>query len=139
VAIAEPNAANHVADGENILSRYGRYLKIISGNRKMARGGFRNGSGRKVGSASKRTREIANAAAENGETPLEYMLRVMRDDTAKAERRDEMAKAAAPFIHPRLSAIGHSGEIGTSVQVIRVPAICESDAEWERRYVPKSI
>ena len=105
----------------------------------MARGGFRNGSGRKVGSASKRTREIANAAAENGETPLEYMLRVMRDETAKAERRDEMAKAAAPFIHPRLSAIGHSGEIGTSVQVIRVPAICESDEEWERRYVPKSI
>jgi hypothetical protein len=33
------------------------------------------------------------------------MLQVMRDDEAETSRRDEMAKAAAPFLHPRLAAI----------------------------------
>jgi hypothetical protein len=33
------------------------------------------------------------------------MLEVLRDETVEAGRRDEMAKAAAPYIHPRLSTI----------------------------------
>ena len=66
------------------------------------RGGRREGAGRKPGSATKRTREIANGAAERGELPLAYMLRVMRNSKADKARRDEMAKSAAPFIHPRL-------------------------------------
>ena len=33
--------------------------------------------------------------------PLDYMLRVMWDDKADLRRRDEMAKAAAPFLHAR--------------------------------------
>ena len=37
----------------------------------------RPGAGRKVGSLTKRTQEIAAACAMTGETPLEYMLRVM--------------------------------------------------------------
>lgn len=41
-----------------------------------------------------------NAAAENM-TPLEYMLKVMNDPQAEKDRRDKMAIAAAPFIHPR--------------------------------------
>jgi hypothetical protein len=43
-------------------------------------------------------------AATGGETPLGYMLRVMRDSTADSARRDEMAKAAAPYIHAKLVA-----------------------------------
>jgi len=66
------------------------------------KGGKREGSGRKIGTANKRTREIADKAAEEGITPLEYMLQVMRDEAAEDPRRDDMAKAAAPFIHPRL-------------------------------------
>jgi phage terminase small subunit len=42
----------------------------------------------------------ANAAAENM-TPLDYMLKVMNDPKAEKDRRDKMAIAAAPFIHPR--------------------------------------
>jgi hypothetical protein len=38
-------------------------------------------------------------------TPLDHMLAVMRDPRASDERRDLMAKAAAPFIHPRVSPI----------------------------------
>lgn len=37
------------------------------------------------------------------------MLRVMRDEGADTKRRDAMAQSAAPFIHPRLAAIEHSG------------------------------
>jgi hypothetical protein len=50
--------------------------------------------------------------AASGETPLDYMLRVLRDRTVDHDRRDKMAMAAAPFCHSRLAAIEHSGEIG---------------------------
>ena len=43
--------------------------------------------------------------AASGETPLQYMLRVMRDPKAKQERRDEMAKAVAPYVHARLASV----------------------------------
>ena len=45
-------------------------------------------------------------ALENG-LPLDYMLRVMRDPTVEPHRRDAMAKAAAPYLHPQLAAIHH--------------------------------
>jgi hypothetical protein len=61
--------------------------------------------GRQKGIANKRTREIAEAAMAQGLTPLEYMLAVLRDETIDSERRDEMAKAAAPYIHPRLASV----------------------------------
>jgi hypothetical protein len=67
------------------------------------RGGRREGAGRKPGSKTKKTQLLAEAAKEAGISPLEYMLAVLRDPKAETERRDEMAKAAAPYIHPRLS------------------------------------
>ena len=78
----------------------------------MARGGTRQGAGRRKGSVAPKTkalreaaeRAVAAAAAE-GSSPLEYMLAIMRDEKADAKRRDAMAVAAAPFFHPRLSAI----------------------------------
>jgi hypothetical protein len=36
-------------------------------------------------------------------TPLDYMLKVIRDETADEGRRDEMAKLAAPYMHPKLA------------------------------------
>jgi len=81
----------------------------------MARGGKRTGSGRKVGSATKRTREIADAAIADGLTPLEYMLGILRNDKAASEMRFEAAKAAAPYVHPRLQAIEHGGPGGGNI------------------------
>lgn len=89
-------------------------------NSNIGRGGSRKGAGRPKGAATKRTREIAERAAEEGITPLEYMLNVMRADSdhedprVQAQRevlRFEAAKAAAPYMHPRLNAIEHSGGI----------------------------
>lgn len=77
----------------------------------MARGGSRPGAGRKPGSANKRTREIADKAAEEGITPLEFMLNVMRDANAADDVRFDAAKAAAPYMHPRLSNIEAHGNL----------------------------
>ncbi|MDD5007228.1 MAG: hypothetical protein PHU49_03640 [Syntrophorhabdaceae bacterium] len=74
----------------------------------MARGGYRINSGPVKGTkygprGSKKEQKPdiqANAAAENL-TPLEYMLKVMRDPNEDKDRRARMAIAAAPFVHPR--------------------------------------
>ena len=61
--------------------------------------------GRLKGTPNRRIAEMRAEMAANGEFPLDYMLRVMRDETAEPVRRDAMAKAAAPYLHPQLSSI----------------------------------
>jgi hypothetical protein len=110
------------------------------------RGGARKGAGRKAGSATKKTREIADRAAASGVTPLDVMLdnmlfahRQAGDVLAKlieagAEVPDgfdsfkelmrfrtmaqDAAKDAAPYMHPRLAAVEmtHGGSIGRGAQ-----------------------
>jgi hypothetical protein len=97
----------------------------------MPRGGKRLGAGRKWGRLNERTvarQQLAASAAKEGISPLEVMLRRMRHYYALAEREmrkgeeadrhiidaalkaaNESAKDAAPFLHPRLSAIEHTG------------------------------
>lgn len=90
----------------------------------MARGGYRPGAGRKkkgkrlgVTAAGRQLglqgfpelppvaddspEGIVIQAAAGGLSPLEYMLSVMADPDADPLRRDRMAVAAAPFLHPR--------------------------------------
>jgi hypothetical protein len=64
-----------------------------------------NPRGRPRGSRNKRTRALLEAAEAGGEMPLDFLLRLMRDANAPIARRLEAAKAAAPFLHPKLSAI----------------------------------
>lgn len=66
------------------------------------------GAGRKRGGKNAKTAAIAHRAAAQGITPLEYMLDIMRDENADPVARMDMAKAAAPYIHPRLAAVEHS-------------------------------
>lgn len=98
----------------------------------MAKGGYRPGAGRPKGSGKKiKEQKLANGGPVKksalpmlGEIPghavypppavesialpaghvepLVYMLNVINDPEADAERRDRMAIAAAPFRHPRL-------------------------------------
>lgn len=88
----------------------------------MGRGGYRPGSGPQKGTkykprvlktnkkaipkgkASKKPdipKDIQNDAAAENLTPLDYMLKVMNDKNTDPVRRDRMAVAAAPFVHPR--------------------------------------
>jgi hypothetical protein len=80
-------------------------------------GGRRSGAGRKPGVATAKTREIANKAASEGITPLEYLLSVMRDVGADDGRRLDAAKAAAPYIHPRLQPVDGDGDTTQKTQV----------------------
>lgn len=50
------------------------------------------------------------ASDMEGETPLQYMLRVMRDVGADEKRRDAMALGAAQYLHPKLAAVQHKGD-----------------------------
>lgn len=83
----------------------------------MARGGRREGAGRKAGSVTKLSREVAGKALEGGESPAEYMLRVMRDPKVDHDRRDKMAVAVAPYVHPKLANVEHAGKDGGPIQV----------------------
>ena len=69
----------------------------------MARGGYRTGAGRprKDGSTTESPAKIQREAKSAGLSPLEYMLEVMNSELADDGRRDRMAIAAAPFVHPR--------------------------------------
>jgi hypothetical protein len=86
-------------------------------------GGKRPGAGRPKRALSRRNKEIVEAVLKDGETPLEYMLRVMRDPNEDEDRRGEMAKAAAPYVHARLSSTqsGSNKEQPMVLQVLDVP------------------
>lgn len=84
----------------------------------MAHGGKREGAGRPKGATTRKTKEIAEKAVQDGLTPLEYMLSVLRDPEAEKAERAWAAEKAAPYIHPRLSTIQHGGDVENPVQIV---------------------
>lgn len=79
----------------------------------MARGGNRPGAGRRRGSPNKATAARQLSVAASGLAPLDYLLSVMRDDTVPRDERVEAAKAAAPYVHPRLATVDHKSSDGS--------------------------
>lgn len=66
--------------------------------------------GRPLGSRNKATKYREKILSAQGVLmPLSYMLEVMRDPEQPDQRRDDMAKAAAPYVHPRLASVVHKG------------------------------
>lgn len=61
--------------------------------------------GRQKGIPNRKTAETVARIEESGLTPLDYMLGILRDETADAGQRFEAAKHAAPYVHPKLSSI----------------------------------
>jgi hypothetical protein len=90
---------------------------VVELNQKKStgKGGARPGAGRKPGSANKKTREIADKAAQDGITPLEVMLEAMREFRVKGdlEKAASVAKDAAPYMHPRLSSVEMNAKVTT--------------------------
>jgi len=82
----------------------------------VASGGKREGSGRKPGTLNKRTAEQAAAVEASGLTPLDYMLAVMRDLSMDDAKRLDAAKAAAPYVHAKLSSMELTGKDGGAVK-----------------------
>lgn len=131
----------------------------------MARGGKREGSGRKIGALTERTRLIAERAVTDGKAPLEVMLDNMRhfqqvaldaetviegmnadqveslgeshEQRFKAllakvkaaaglrQMAHECARDAAGYMHPKLTAVSHTGPDGGPV-VIQITRFADS-------------
>lgn len=86
------------------------------------RGGKRPGAGRKRGSPNKASAAREKAVAASGQTPLEYMLKVFRNKKEDKDRRLDAAKAAAPYVHPKLSSIVHKGDTKRPIAVAHMDA-----------------
>lgn len=81
--------------------------------------GGRPASGRRKGSVNKVTSArqlLAKARAAGEETPLDFLLRVMRDEVNTLDVRVNAAKAAAPYVHPALKSIEVSGPGGGEIE-----------------------
>ena len=91
--------------------------------------GHPKSGGRKKGTPNKATLVREQGLAAGGELPVDYMLRVMRDPAAENSRRDDMAKAAAPFVHHRLATAQNtgSGENGKREMVMKIEFVRAKD------------
>lgn len=91
----------------------------------MARGGKRDGAGRPAGAVNTKSREVADKAAAEGLTPLDYMLKILRDEEADPKDRMWAAEKAAPYVHAKLASVEHSGglEVTTTTKEQRDAAV----------------
>jgi hypothetical protein len=81
-----------------------------------APGGKRPGAGRPKGSKNKATVERQAVITADGITPLDYLLKVVRDEGELRPVRIDAANKAAPYVHPRLAAVEHTGKGGGPIQ-----------------------
>jgi hypothetical protein len=68
-------------------------------------------SASKTGSGVRVTNAARKRAAACDLSPVDYMLSILRDETQSQGDRMDAAKAAAPYLHARLSGVKHSGEM----------------------------
>lgn len=73
--------------------------------------------GRKKGIPNKATAFRQKRISESGLTPLDYLISVMRDETLSTLERVDAAKAAAPYVHPKLATIEHRGDKDNPINV----------------------
>lgn len=71
--------------------------------------------GRQKGTPNRANAERQQAIAESGLTPLEFLLSLMRDDTKALDVRADAAKAAAPYVHPKLASVEFNGHLGLTL------------------------
>jgi len=74
-------------------------------------GGARPNAGRKSKSRELLIERSRLAVVNADVTPLEYLLGILKDATKDDDVRFKAAVAAAPYVHPRLNAIEHSGSV----------------------------
>ena len=71
----------------------------------MTHGGRRPGAGRKLGTLNRFSKELLAKASQSGTLPVEFLLEAVRDQSLDTRLRIDAAKAAAPYVHQKLSAI----------------------------------
>lgn len=95
----------------------------------MSHGGKRQGAGRKRGSLSQRTQEIVAKASEDGILPLEYLLKTLRDENQSHDERFKAAVSAAPYMHPKLASVQHSGDQENPLALAIMASVPRADAD----------
>lgn len=83
------------------------------------RGGARKGAGRKAGAITKRTRQAAEQVIQRGLTPLQVMVEAMESAYNNGDLRGAaaLAEKAAPYVHPRLSAVNAQTQVTGQLQI----------------------
>jgi hypothetical protein len=102
-------------------------------------GGRKTTAGRRKGSKNKKTLEhqaMLEKARSEGLMPLEYMLKLMRDEKESKEVRMEMAKHAAGYLHPRLTTTKVSGD--PSAPLFDLSGLTDAELAFLRRTVLKA-
>lgn len=61
--------------------------------------------GRKKGTRNHASVKREAEIAASGLTPLQYMMQRLRDESLSPTERLDAAKAAAPYVHPRLNSV----------------------------------
>lgn len=94
----------------------------------MSHGGKRPGAGRRKGQVSQQTearKAVAMQALSEGISPLDVMLKAMRNAWSEGDEKAAaaFAKEAAPYVHPRLAAVEHSGEMNINQHEERLKAL----------------
>lgn len=90
-------------------------------------GGARPGAGRPKGKPNRTNAEREAAIKASGLTPLDYLLSVLRDEAKAPEMRVDAAKAAAPYVHPRLASVEHAGPDGGPLTLVVETGIARGD------------
>jgi hypothetical protein len=106
----------------------------------MPRGGYRPAAGRtrktpaapaKPAKADDPPRifamEVRRAAKTASMTPLDYMLAVLNDADVDPNRRDRMAIAAAPYVHPKVEPVNQ----GKKERAQEAATTAERGTDWE--------
>lgn len=83
----------------------------------MATGRKTDGGSRK-GRPNKATAAKVAAISASGLTPLDYLLAEMREESLDKHLRHDAAKAAAPYVHPRLTTMTLRGDETAPLHVI---------------------
>ncbi len=102
----------------------------------MPHGGIRPGAGRPKGSGNKFTKDISEML-DDMQSPLEYMLQIMNDTGNDQRERLDAAKAAAPYIHARISHIEMKAEVEQYQDIPLRPQLTKE--EWLERMSPRPV
>lgn len=103
-------------------------------------GPHKPGAGRPKGSKTVLTRDTAERLASEGVMPLQVMVETMRSLWGEGKKLEAcaIAEKAAPYMHPRLSAVDHSGSIEMA-RIVEVPTLASSTEGWEKTHVPQHL
>ena len=91
--------------------------------------------GRPKGTPNKASTAREGKIAATGHTPLSYLISILQDPMQDVPTRMDAAKAAAPYVHPRLAQVELRGEVEHRF-VARLPEPSVEPLDWQRRHAP---